>query len=425
MILPGIPSKFSKHIAIVDEKKQLTYAELDDKISFVAAALIEKGINRGTVCPVVLEQKCEHVITLLALWRIGAVACLLSPRTPENIINEQIDGLPARLKPSLNAATIMFTSGSSGQAKAVVHTIDNHYFNALGSNANIAIKPGDRWLLSLPLYHVSGLSILWRCFMSGGTVVLSGKSQQLQDAIKKFKITHVSLVTTQLRRILDKETKSLYNVKAILLGGGPISPDLIETAKHYDLPLFPTYGMTEMGSQVATAKYPGGPVVALKYRQLKIFKGEILVRGKTLFAGYLKNRKIQAAGDSQGWFHTGDVGTFNKKDGLSVLGRKDNMFISGGENIYPEEIEKALLNTGLIESAVVVPVKNIEYGLRPVAFIKAHQKKKLTAEKIIRQLKTTLPSFKIPRTYQNFPAEYRQKGIKPDRQALLAWLNVR
>ncbi len=381
------------------------------------------NMKKGALYPYAPKQTPEDIATFFKLWKLGAAVCLVSPRSPKAESKKKLSSLPSRLT---NAATVIFTSGSSGEAKAVVHSLENHYFNAVGSNQNIPLQPGDRWLLSLPLYHVSGMGIVWRCMLGGGDIVFPQK-KDLAANISKLGITHVSLVPTQLLRLLKKkpDIKALKNLKCILLGGAPIPDDLLNKAKKLKLPVYMTYGLTEMASQVATSQKPFGPLQPLKDREIKIVGNEIIVRGKTLFLGYLTNGKLQKPFDKNGWFHTGDLGTFSKKDGLKILGRKDNMFISGGENIYPEEIEKALLNTGWFESAVIVPVKNIEFGFRPLAFIKPHKKQKLTAEKIIRQLKKTLPSFKVPQTYRNFPAGYIQKGIKPDRQALFAWLNLR
>jgi len=380
-------------------------------------------LKKGALYPYAPKQTPEDIATFFKIWKLGAAVCLVSPRSSKAEIDQQIASLPSQLK---NASTIIFTSGSSGEAKAVVHSLENHYFNAVGSNQNIAVQPGDRWLLSLPLYHVSGMGILWRCMLGGGDIVFP-KKKDLAANISELAITHVSLVPTQLLRLLEKkqDIKILKKLKCILLGGAPIPDDLLNKAKRLKLPIYMTYGLTEMASQVATSQKPFGPLQPLDHRELKIVNNEILVRGKTLFLGYLKNGKLQKPFDKNGWFHTGDLGTFSKKEGLKILGRKDNMFISGGENIYPEEIEKALFNTGWFENAVVVPVKNIEFGFRPLAFIKPHQKQKLTATKIIRQLKKTLPSFKVPQTYRDFPKEYTQHGMKPDRQTLFAWLNLR
>jgi O-succinylbenzoic acid--CoA ligase len=139
--------------------------------------------------------------------------------------------------------------------------------------------------------------------------------------------------------------------------------------------------------------------------------GEILVRGKTLFMGYLEDGQITSAIDSDGWFHSGDIGYFDDNGSLFVVGRKDNMFISGGENIHPEEIEAALMEIDEVTDAVVVPVKNPEFGYRPVAFVRTEPQREITADDL-----PGLPSFKIPIKFYDWPRKYETGGIKLDRR---------
>lgn len=430
--------RYPQALALITAKHQWTYPQLNGLVDDAVNHFIAAGIKRGARIALISGPSAQQIIVLLALWRIGAVACLISPRLPDNEITRLCRRLGLRiadLKPLTNAfgktqttlktaegknflnlnnlSTIMFTSGSCGQPKAVVHTIANHYYNALGSNQNIAVKPYDRWLLSLPLYHVSGLSILWRCLLGGGTIVIPDDTKSLADNIGRYSVTHVSLVTTQVIRLLREENsaKTLQNLKCILLGGGPIGDDLIEQCRKRRLPLHITYGLTEMASQVATSQRGAKEAFVLPYRQIKISAlGEITVRGKTLFKGYVQGSRIIRP-LKNGWYHTGDLGSYNTREGLKILGRKDNMFISGGENIYPEEIEHALLRTQLIEQAVVVPLADTEFGFRPAAFIRP-----LRPAKILRgKLSKLLPGFKIPKRFYHLPLN---TGLKPDRKQL-------
>lgn len=458
-------SRRRQSLAIINNLTTLTYRQLHEQIVKKQLDYHKRGIRRTTKIALQTNNSLDDIVCLFALWRIGAVACLLSDRTPQEEIKKQLKHInckihitssraklkiseaistkqiassqksllvqkglasPAMTNILLNSpATIMLTSGSCGDPKAVVHTIGNHYFSALGSNQNIPLtKKTDRWLLSLPLYHVSGLSILWRCALAGASIVIHNPTENMIKSIKKFNVTHVSMVPTQLIRALNNPAhiKTLQKLKAILLGGGPITPKLIESARRLKLPVFLTYGLTEMASQVATSqKSINGKIGTLKYRKLKIAAdGEILVGGATLFKGYFKNGKIVRPLDGKGWFHTGDLGKIDRTRGLQVLGRKDNMFISGGENIYPEEIEKALLGSGVVQQAVVVPVKNALFGYRPVAFVKIHGSQR----ELKNYLTKTLPAFKIPDSFYDFPDGYWKKGIKPNRQALKSFLNL-
>jgi O-succinylbenzoic acid--CoA ligase len=170
-----------------------------------------------------------------------------------------------------------------------------------------------------------------------------------------------------------------------------------------------------MSSQVVTgkpvdAKTPCAKV--LPYRQMRIASdGEILVKGETLFKGYGTGTRLHLPLTSDGWFQTGDLGVVDAKGCLTVLGRKDNMFISGGENIQPEEIEKALLAIKGVEQAVVVPKEDKEFGYRPVAFVKFHGQA-IDPAHLTDILKKELPRFKIPDIFYPWPKglEYFSKA---------------
>jgi len=139
---------------------------------------------------------------------------------------------------------------------------------------------------------------------------------------------------------------------------------------------------------------------------------EILLKGKALFDGYYTNGKLLKNVMRDGWFRTGDLGVLDK-DQLTVIGRKDNMFISGGENIFPEEIEKYLLMINGIQRAIVIAAEDIEYGQRPVAFLKKTDE--ITEKEIIKFLKQHLPGYKIPDRFFAWPEKYREDDIKINR----------
>ena len=317
-------------------------------------------------------------------------------------------------------ATIVFTSGSTGRPKAVLHTFGNHYYSALGSNANIALSAGDRWLLSLPLYHVGGLSINFRCLLAGAAVSLPEPEAALDRSIVEPDITHVSLVATQLRRLLQKKNQRTSGLKAVLLGGGPVPRDLLEEAIVRGIPVHTSYGLTEMASQVTSTRPGAAPEElrtsgrTLAHRAVSVAEsGEILVRGETLFAGYVEGNGVERPLDAEGWFHTGDLGGFDENGNLHVKGRRDNLFISGGENVQPEEIEAALERVEGVERAIVVPVPDREFGERPAAFVQTIGE--LAPQDLAEKLGETLPRFKIPVAFYGWPEGADSGGMKPDR----------
>lgn len=306
--------------------------------------------------------------------------------------------------------TIVFTSGSTGRPKAALHTFGNHYYSALGSGANIALSGNDRWLLSLPLYHVGGLSIVFRCLLAGATITIPEPGMRLGRSIAGLEATHVSLVATQLRRLLE-ERVDLGGLKTILLGGGPVPDSLVEEAVSRNLPVHTSYGLTEMASQVTTTP-PGASSAVLRtagrilpHRDLSISEeGEVLVRGETLFAGYVEGAELELPTDEAGWFHTGDLGHLDREGYLRIKGRKDNLFVSGGENIQPEEIEDSLARLEGVERAVVVPVPDAEFGERPVAFVLPADDS-VGLDGLASTLEEELPRFKIPVAFYEWPED--------------------
>jgi len=317
---------------------------------------------------------------------------------------------------------VILTSGSTAAEKGVLLSFSNLYYNALGSNRNIVLEPGDRWLVSLPLFHVGGIGVLFRCFLARAAVVIPNGEESILQSVERYSITHLSLVSTQLVRMLNELSQArsglFSGIKAVLLGGSAISQELIREAISCGLPVFTTYGMSEMGSQVTTTA-PGDGLEKLKtsgkllaFRQIKIADDlEICVKGETLFQGYIDGDGVVLPVDSDRWFHTGDLGRIDSQGYLEVIGRKDNMFISGGENIVPEEIEAVLEGVPGIERVVVVPKVDEEFGFRPVCFIKRKELdeggESLSEQNIIEYLKGRLPGFKVPRVFYEWPSDYK------------------
>ena len=443
-----------KDAALIGARGVTSYEELDRLVSAAAVRLGE--LEAGSRVALYLQRDERYVALLLALIRAGHVACPLSDRVPSrgvaplleraacsalisddeellrtagaNLLRPKPEDLlregqqfaePADI-PLGRPATIIFTSGSTGVPKAALHTFGNHYHSALGSNANIALMPGDRWLHSLPLYHVGGLSILFRCLLAGATVALPQQGTPPGEAIAGFGATHVSLVSTQLLRLL-REDANRGGLEAVLMGGGPIPASLVDEAVARGLPVHTSYGLTEMASQVTTTP-PGASLEELRtagrvlpHREVAISgSGEILVRGQTLFAGYVEGERLNRPLDAEGWFHTGDLGELDDNIYLRVRGRMDNLFVSGGENVQPEEIEEALYRLEGIEEAVVVPVPDEEFGARPVAFIRTDD---LEPGDLAHELEPVLPRFKIPISFHPWPEE-APRGMKVDRAAL-------
>ena len=234
--------------------------------------------------------------------------------------------------------------------------------SAHASALNLGWAREDRWLTYLPLAHVGGLSVLTRCLLARSTAVLApGRgARQLAAAVERHRITLLSLVPSLLERLLALEPRWLLpdRVRAILVGGAALPDRLRYEAAARSWPVLATYGLTEACSQVTVQRYGGpgprepGAGAALPGTEIRIVDGSIHIRGPTLFSGYLP-RDPQADPSPAGWFDTGDLGTVDSAGRLSVLGRRDDMIVTGGENVSPSEVEAALLACPGVAAACV------------------------------------------------------------------------
>ena len=461
-----LPTNASEQPALIADAEIWSYSRYAEEVGRYAAALKQLGVEPGDRLGLRFPNCIEYALLLMAGIATGAILVPISTRFPQQQLASLLQPIGCRLLitdedtagshlsdqltiyslhqikvlaagqkplalpetiPETRPATIVFTSGSSGPPRGALLTYGNHYYSALGSNSNIQFQAGDRWLVSLPFYHVGGLAILFRALLGGGAVVVPSNPKDILSVIHRFRVTHLSLVATQLYRLLQREKIGpvFQSVKAVLLGGSAVPGDLLEKGYEMRLPLHTSYGLTEMASQV-TATPPAASLNMLRssgkllpHRELKIDStGEIWVRGKTRFAGYVRHGGLSRPFTREGWFATGDLGKLDEQGFLHVIGRKDNMFISGGENIVPEEIEQVIQQFEEISRAVVVPVEDKEFGCRPVAFIETRDQRKISPERLTAFLKKRLPGFKIPVAYFPLTDALTPSGLKVHRPAL-------
>jgi O-succinylbenzoic acid--CoA ligase len=296
---------------------------------------------------------------------------------------------PVQITDGPQNSLLLYTSGSTAAPKIAVLSLDNLLANASTVISPLDLKPGDQWRLTLPHFQVGGIGIVMRCILARATIVLDDSPD----------ITHLSYVPTHLYRA----TPVYKHLRCLLLGGAPI----LSYPKH--LPVYTTYGLTEMASMVTL----NGSV--LPNRELRISPdGEIWVRGPSLFQGYL------GSSPQQDWFPTGDLGRYENGK-LEIIGRKDWMFISGGENIQPEEIEQELLALPEIIEAAVLPIDDPEFGKRPVAVIKASTSFDL--KWMQSQLSKRLPKYKIPIALLFIDEMPRKDNFKLNRFILSQYIN--
>jgi O-succinylbenzoic acid--CoA ligase len=284
---------------------------------------------------------------------------------------------------------IVYTSATSGRPKGVLLTFGNHWWSAVGSALRLGLRDDDRWLAPLALWHVGGLAIVWRSAIYGITMVLHDAFDPaaVNREIDAGGATMVSMVAAMLDRVLAHRGGRPFppSLRCVLLGGGPASPVLLETCRTLGVPVAGTYGLTETASQAATlgpeesAHTPGSAGYPLLPTQILIDAagrpaapneiGEILVAGPTVMRGYFNRPEATAEALRGGWLHTGDVGYLDEQGRLYVVDRRDDLIVSGGENIYPAEVESVLRQHPAVADAAVVAVPDPAWGQTAVAAV--------------------------------------------------------
>ena len=296
----------------------------------------------------------------------GHQLVLMDPSLPPDEKGRRLDG--ARQAEDRDAATIVFTSGTTGPAKAARLTVANWEAAVAASAQHLEHDAGDIWLAAMPLHHVGGLSILYRsAFVGAGVSWLPRFSvTDVVDALRG-EVTLASFVPTMLRRVLDHDGKPFEGVRAVLVGGGPIPPGLLEEAHERGLPALPTYGMTETCAQVATLRpgsdprYAAHPLPGVEIRLED--DGRVALRGGQVSPGYA-DEPDRPDGE---WFVTPDLGALDPDGAVRILGRADDVIITGGENVDPGRVEAVLMDHPRVLAVAVVGVADSEWGQRVAA----------------------------------------------------------
>jgi len=327
------------------------------------------------------------------------------------------------------AALVLRTSGTGGTPKGVVIGFSQLMASADGSASLLGSAVDDRWLLCMPLFHIGGLSILIRAALVGATIVLHERfdADDVAREIDDGDISCVSFVATMLARVIKARGDRLApeTLRLILLGGGPASESLLQSGLELGYPLAPTYGLTEATSQVAT-RPPGifeegnplsaglEPLVGVSLRIVDDAgdcvsvgtEGTIEVSGPIVMTGYLDDPQATRTTLAEGWLRTGDVGVLDDAGRLRVLDRRSDLILSGGENVYPAEIESALDDHEDVIEAGVCGVPDEKFGARPVAFLVLREGASLDAEEMAEFCQARLASYKCP-------TAFNQRGFLP------------
>ncbi|WP_226085567.1 o-succinylbenzoate--CoA ligase [Mesobacillus sp. S13] len=470
--------------ALIFEERTYTFSDVFEEAKAYTGKLGTLGLHSGSTAALLFSNQAESVFILCALQMAGIKAVILNNRlTAEELswqladceaellvyedgFDEKVTAITSEIKFLSTAklkqlednealileeydmnsvTTIMYTSGTTGNPKGVMQTYGNHWWSANASALNLGLHEQDKWLCTVPIFHISGYSILMRSQIYGMPIVLhtSFNEKKVIEDIQRYNITIMSVVSTMLRRILDDlgEERLPGAFRCMLLGGGPAPLPLLESCLEKEIPVFQTYGMTETSSQFATLspEYSierlGSAGKALFPNQIRIVdgdgqdvpsgaEGEIMVKGPNVTIGYLNRPDETADKIRERWLHTGDIGYIDDDGFLYVLDRRSDLIISGGENIYPAEIEGILLSHPGVADAGVIGAQDEQWGQVPVAFI-VKSEPEVSEKDLLDLCERKLAKYKLPKQIHFVESLPRNAAKKLLRRKLREWLETK
>ena len=459
-------------VFLTSQHGMFTYSDLDRFTGFFQNILQEKSDSLKWPIAFLADSSDMLVFSIAACWKLGIPFIPLDTKSTKEELEQQIK----ELNPSLiftdtrnrkkvqgedvvvmdenfflNAFTFdirslelpdeskikeseifgyFFTSGTSGQPKAVPLKRRQLITSAKASAENFRPDPNHFWLLCMPLNHIGGISIILRSLVYGTAIYRMDIFHE--EMVKEFlgentRFQAASLVPTMLKRLLsDPLFKTHRDFKAILLGGGPTTETILRQAVERGIPIVSSYGMTETCAQIIAnpTLAPSGTYIPIKSvgkpfppneleirddqaRKLgKNQSGTIWLRGPQVFDGYHKKEDNETRFDKDGWFNTGDYGHLNGFGQLFIESRRTDLIVTGGENVNPYEVEQAMEKLPFVKEAVVIGVPDEEWGQKVTAVITLANGKTPDIKEIREQLKGKLTDFKIPkelRVVEDFP----------------------
>ena len=448
-----------------------TYAALDDAVEELAGRLSAHGVGVDDHLGVVAGTRPALVEVVHASMRVGATLVPLDARGTATELAERLDvadvdcllcgadtaeravDAAARLDRDVPVAGLdggtagatdligfdpeafevpaltlhgvelmLFTSGTTGRPKAVCLTAANLAASAAASAFRLGLAPEDRWHVALPMYHMGGLAPVYRSVLYGTCVLVEDARdgfdpRRTLEVLDANNATCTSLVPTMLRRLLDagEEGENSFpdSLRFVLLGGAPASEPLVEECAERDVPVCPTYGMTETASQIATTTprearhHPGTVGCPLLFTELTVVgddgrevsrgePGELVVAGPTLTPGYYGETASTREQLCSFGFRTGDVGYRDEAGRLYVLNRLDDRIITGGENVDPGEVLSVVKAAPGVSDAAITGLPDEEWGQRVAALLVADGEFDRGA--FDRHCRDRLAGYKLPRT---------------------------
>ncbi len=349
-------------VAAVSRVGTTTYGELVAMVER-RSAVIDMPSSRLMPVPVSLDL--ATVVELMAVVAAGGVAMPYLEEVPA------VEGIPGA-----GDVFAVPTSGSRGAARVVRITADNIVAAVGASRTHLGTDGSDRWLLCLPLNHVGGLSILWRSFEAGGSIAIAPFDDDLADFITASQPTVASMVPTMVRRLLAVDAGCLSALRFILVGGAAVDPGLVDDAQRHGITLLGTYGMTEATSQIATVRPDAPTLAAMPLEGITVSirhdesspdagmaQGLVTIEGASVSPGYLGEP------ERIGPFVTNDIGWIDDAGSLHIVGRADDVVISGGENVSLARVSEVVRSVPGVNDAVAIGLPDPEWGSVVVAVV--------------------------------------------------------
>jgi len=441
---------------ITTEESQTTRFEVDHLMARFAYALDKLDLDSNQVIALQLDLSLPSTALVLAVIRLGLKVAFCPVREPASVIKAWLLDLDVKIlicsekfniklgdkirvycvgeiltpkissniiNKSENFVSYMRTSGTTSAPKSAVISYAAHANSAVSVANYFNFTKHQSWALSLPLYHVSGLSIIFRALTKDAEIYIAPDHEALVVALYSGFVTHCSLVPAQVRRLL-RENVDLKRLQALIVGGDSLAPADRDEALARGWPLYESYGMCETASMIAVKKSTdsNAQTTILPHARIKLASDyEICVKATSLFSGYWSEGKLEKKLSQDGYFYTGDMATSHELSQVELINRKNNRIISGGENIQAEEVERVLELHEAIAECVVVPVADANMGARPLAFIKWHDES-VSDQELYNFLKPRLATYKFPVRFMNYPDDSPQ-GLKKPRRWLANYLN--
>ncbi|MEE9432117.1 MAG: class I adenylate-forming enzyme family protein [Melioribacteraceae bacterium] len=465
-------------IALQDDEFILTYSQLLKYTINAARHFKTIGIKSNDHISITSNNSIEFVITINALWLLGAVPVplnlKLNPIEIEKLvlhskskillnINNAVDtskilfqnissitlddftNHQASFQEEVfninNIALMMYSSGSTGTPKCVQLAFNNLFESAKSLQNLISEATNDVWLASLPFYHIGGFSIITRSLLWGCTIAFTKSFciEEMINSFTKYKPTYFSIVPTMLKKMLDQNVKPWKELKNIFIGGGPLNRNDIMKAVDLGFPLIGVYGSTETTSMVtavmgkelfvqsgcAGRPLPGNTIEIVDNERITLEKmkigeiGEIVISSKCVASSYFNYSVTSDSKILNQKFYSNDLGYFDENDNLFLVGRKDDMIISGGENFNLNEIESYTKSLSNISDCITIKTKDEKWGESYVLFITLNEKSKKVEERILDSLKNKFPNFKQPKSINFVDDLLRNELGKIDKKRLM------